>query len=130
MKKLFFIFCLLALIMGCSNENRTVSELMRVADFTKGSVDVTEIYDKKEINKINEITNSLEWVDEAIETNGNPDYSFWLERKGVELRVKNYEIWFNQDKSVILDHVTVKYAFINGVNMDELKNLLESSALN
>lgn len=130
MKKILIISCFLVLVMGCSNEKETALEIIKVANLTNRPIDYTKIYDEKEINKINEILNSLKWVDKAIETNGDPDYSFWLERKGVELRITNYEIWFNEDNSVIVDHIKFKYALIKGDNLKELKNSLESSALN
>jgi hypothetical protein len=123
------ITILLLLVMGCSN-NKQAIEMIRVADLTKGPVVFSEIQDMKKINKINEIAEQLEWADKPIETNGDPDYSFWLERKGVELRVTNYDIWLNEDKSsVIIDHVKFKYASINGVDLEELRNLLEADVL-
>ena len=126
-KLLVFVFLLLALVTGCSS-SKEPPEVLKISDSTNISLDFREIKDKNEINQIQEIVDRLEWSDEAIETEGNPDYSFWLERKDEELRITNYEVWFKGEESVIIDHVRVKFAYIKGVDMQELKNRLEATS--
>lgn len=114
---LFFLF-----ILGCSSGP---SEVLRIADSTDISLEFREISDKDTMIQIQKIVDGLVWVDEAIETNGNPDYSFWLKRENEELRITNYEVWFSSDGSVVIDHIKVKFAYIEGSEKDELKDYLK-----
>ena len=109
--------------MGCSTE---VQEAFKIADLTKIPTEFKTINDREEIDQIHEIAGRLVWVEEAIETTGDPDYSFWLEREGEELRITNYEVWINGEDSVVIDHVNIKFAHIKGVDLQELKNRLEA----
>jgi len=116
-KRALLIVCIM-IIAGCSVEPL---EVMKVAHLTS----ITEIKEQKHIKRIDQLLTPLQWQDKQLPTNSDPDYSFWLERKGVENRVKNYELWVNDHQSVIIDHVQVKYAFINGDSLRELVHLLK-----
>ncbi|GEM_PF-5404923 len=114
---LFFLF-----ILGCSSGP---SEVLRIADSTDLSLEFREISDKKTINEIQKIVDGLVWDDQAIETKGNPDYSFWLKRENEELRLTNYEVWFSGEESVVIDHIKLKFAYISGSEKDQLKDYLK-----
>lgn len=116
-KMVLFIVCFM-IIAGCSVEPL---EVMKVAHLKS----ITEIKEQKRIKRIDQLLSPLQWQDRQLPTNGHPDYSFWLARKGVENRVKNYELWVNDHQSVIIDHVNVKYAYINGDSLNERVHLLK-----
>ena len=131
MKKLKpgLVFLLMLLLNACTNDNHS-SEWIKVANLTaRPAVEFNKITDIDIINKINAVTEGLIWQDKQIDTIGDSDYSFWLEREGVERRITNYEIWFNENNSsaVIADYVQVKYTHINGFEFEELIQILESA---
>ncbi|MFF2889550.1 hypothetical protein [Paenibacillus sp. NPDC057967] len=100
-------------------------EVMKVADLNANPTSFGQIKQQQTIKRIDDIVRPLQWQDRELPTNGDPDYSFWLERKGESLRVRNYELWLNEPYSVIIDHVKLKYAFISGEPLRELVDYLK-----
>ncbi|WP_147384576.1 hypothetical protein [Paenibacillus sp. 1011MAR3C5] len=95
-------------------------EVMKVADLNANPTSFSQIKQQKTIKRIDDILRLLQWQDRELPTNGDPDYSFWLEHKGVSLRVTNYELWLDEPNSVIIDHVKLRYAYISGEPLREL----------
>lgn len=122
LRKMALLIVCFMIIAGCSVEPL---EVMKVADLNAHPTSFKAIKVQKSINRIDQLLSPLQWQDRQLPTNGDPDDSFWLERKGVENRMKNYELWVNDHQSVIIDHVNVKYAYINGDSLNELVHLLK-----
>ncbi|WP_438449075.1 hypothetical protein [Gorillibacterium sp. sgz5001074] len=127
-RKPVFVLLLVFLLSACSKDEQS-SEWIKVANRTeKPGIDFYKITDIHQMNQINEITGGLKWQDRQIDTVGDSDYTFWLERKGDELRITNYELWIikNDSSAVIADYVQVKFAMIYGAELNQLIQILES----
>lgn len=129
MKKVIGLLLTIVIISSCTQNSNDSKETLKVADFNTSPITYREIRDNKKINKIYDILSDLQWSDHSIETNGDPDYSFWLEQKGVEMRVKNNELWVGTEHnvSVIIDHITTKFAVIEDNDLQNLLKLLKYS---
>lgn len=125
--KAVFVLLLVVLMSACSKDDH-FSEWIRVAYLTERPVEFSSITEIDQINELNEVIEGLNWQDKQIETTDNSDYAFWLEREGEELRITNYELWFNEKSSsaVIADYVQVKFSTISGVELEQLIQILES----
>ncbi|MFC6333321.1 hypothetical protein ACFP56_11895 [Paenibacillus septentrionalis] len=129
MNKIKLIPCLMMmlLLISCSKE-KYHTEWINVVNSTDRPVkDAYQIKDPEIINSVNEVIRGLIWQDKQIETSGNSDYSFWLQRSNTEMRITNYEIWFNDGDSsaVIVDYFQAKYAPINRIPLEQLIQLFE-----
>jgi len=125
--KLIPFLMMMLLLISCSKENQHTEWLNVVNSTDRPIKDAYQIKDLEIINSVNEVIRGLMWQDKQIETSGNSDYLFWLQRSNEEMRITNYEIWFNNGDSsaVIVDYIQAKYAPINWIPLEQLIQLFE-----
>ena len=108
-----------------TNKNNETNETIRVAD--KNGLEIVPIKDKNTIDQIKKIVDSIKYINEDLNMGSkNDDYTIWLENKNSQNRVFNLSIWDNNNNSsmVIFNPATFKYGYINGIEKETLKSIL------
>lgn len=133
MNKFWALLSIIALSMSISTvfqhyikgkEHNYTSDVIRIVDNEDKFSNIKEVKNSMKIKRINEILEEIEWSIDIQKPKKEPNYSFWLEHKGSNDRVKNYDIWFDDNFAIIFDKKNGKYGLVNDENVTELKNLL------
>jgi hypothetical protein len=105
---------------GCSED--TPKEIIRV---TGSESDIELITNEKDIADIRKIMESVEWMEGTLNRpNREVDYQFWLEEEGVEERLANYEVWYEDSKTIIFNSTDGKVGEIKELDAQKLKQYL------
>ncbi|MEK4248069.1 hypothetical protein [Paenibacillus sp. FSL W7-1287] len=130
--KLIPFLIVMLLLISCSSESQHTESIIVFNSTDRPVIDTYQIKDPEIINSMNEVIRGLMWQDRQIETSGDSDYSFWLQRSNEEMRITNYEIWFNDGDSsaVIVDYIQAKFATIDRIPLEQLIQLLGNERAN
>ncbi|WP_096156472.1 hypothetical protein [Bacillus sp. FJAT-45066] len=123
MKKMLILFLaaiLLTTFTGCTKEE--TSELIKVADSTN---DFKEITNKKDISNIKDIMKRVEWKESLKRPSDKESYSFWLEKEGNKERLTNYEVWFEDNQTIVFDKLNGKLGLVDNSDAPILEQHLE-----
>jgi hypothetical protein len=125
-KLLLFLFSAVLLITftGCTHEDS--KELIKVANSKNTLLEIKEINNNKEISNIKEIMKRVEWKKSLLRPDYDESYSFWLEKKGNEERISNYEVWFKPQQTIAFDKLTGTYGLINDTDIPLLTDILNN----
>ncbi|KXG10249.1 hypothetical protein AT864_00840 [Anoxybacillus sp. P3H1B] len=134
MRKFYVLLSIMVLcicgIIGCQTWGRTgytfeESDVIKITNRTDKFSSIKEIKDRKKIERTIQIIKSVEWSNKISKINNEADYSFWLEHKDGKDRLFNYNIWFDDNRTVIFDKKTGKYGLVPPEYETELRNLLD-----
>jgi hypothetical protein len=123
MKKMLILFLaaiLLTTFTGCTKEE--IKELIRVANSTN---DFKEISNKKDISNIKDIMTRVEWKESLKRPSDKESYSFWLEKEGNKERLTNYEVWFEDNQTIVFDKLNGKYGLVDNSDAPNLEQHLK-----
>jgi hypothetical protein len=106
MKRVIVFLIALTLVLGltgCNNKKTKGTEVMfQLVNQKDGSLgDIKVIKDKKDVNSINDVLNSIEWTGAYPKMARQPDVEFWLHVKGEKIGNK-YQFWYNSNVSNIV----------------------------
>lgn len=124
--KQYIVLFMMMLLIACSKDNQPTEWINVVS--AKIPLEAYQIKDIDQINIINEVVRNFKWQDKQIDTTGNSDYLFWLERENEKKRIHSYEIWFHEhdNSATIVEFIEAKFATINRIELEQLIHLIES----
>ncbi|MGJ7921749.1 hypothetical protein [Neobacillus sp. LXY-4] len=112
----------LLILTGCIGGG---NQLIRVADKMDPEPNLGVITNDKDISDIMEIVDKIEWKEDTLDRpNRDDDIEFWIEKEGVDERLANYEVWIEEDQTVIFNSVEGKVGQIKNVDAEKLKQFL------
>jgi hypothetical protein len=101
-------------LIGCSVQNkasRNVQEYIRYTTTDKNDIKV--INSEKTVNNLKSMVNSIEWSDKVFTKPDSGVYSFWFETESKKERIGMYDLWSNQENTVIFNEKTGKYGLLS-----------------
>lgn len=127
MKKLLklsiYILICISLI-SCNTQNNVFNKSQELIRYTTGDTlkAIKPIKNRKTINEIKNIVKTIKWSNEVIHRE-DKYYSFWIEKEGHKERMGMYDIWSNDEETIIFDEKRGKYGHVNLDNKDKLNEI-------
>ena len=121
----YIALVMMMLLIACSKENQPKEW---ISIYQSKFLEAYKIMDDNQIHIINEYLKGFKWQDKQIDTIGNSNLQFWLERENEEYRIRSYEIWFHEhdNSATIVEFREAKFAIIDRVELEQLLQLLKS----
>lgn len=120
MVSIFMSLILVLSLTGCSENDP--KQLIRVTD---SEPDIGVITSDKDMTDIKKMMDNVKWVEGTLKKpNREEDYKFWLEEEGVEERLANYEVWYEDNQTIIFNSTNGKVGELNKSDAQILKKYL------
>ncbi|HZG12523.1 MAG TPA: hypothetical protein VEZ91_11060 [Kurthia gibsonii] len=122
--------------MGCSNAigngEQNIEVQKRIGDENKYE-DFKEITNNKQVQKVKEILDDIDWENAKVSMSHPPDYKFGFQYKNTQIEAKAvlYELWIspNNDNVELVIDAESKYIKLDGNNSAELFEILTGEKL-
>lgn len=123
-KGISFLFLIVSLSACSINQNK---ESFRVFDESQNEA-TKEIKDENEFNKLEKLLNEAN-LPNVIWPDREEDYTIKHEKVGQAELINNYKVWFFDSQVILVDIHNHKYGTLDGVDAQELEELLKIEGL-
>jgi hypothetical protein len=101
-------------LIGCSLQNKASGNAQEYIRYTSTYMnDIKVIKSGKTVKKLKSMVNGIKWSDKVFTKPDSGVYSFWFEKEGIKERIGMFDLWSDQENTVIFDEQTGKYGLVS-----------------